>query len=180
MQRRNALQLIAIGAAAPLSAQHAGHGGTSAAASAELRFFSAEQHALADCISEMILPADERSGGASAAGVAAFLDDWAAHSDTDVQQAWTAGLAAMDAEAKSRFGEKFVECSAEQRDGILAELAANEDEAKTDLERFFVEIKRQTISGYYTSRVGLMDELEYKGGVPIPAYEPCTHPEHTE
>lgn len=174
MKRRNALQIIALGAAAtPLPAQHGGH-------AADLRFFSSEQNALVDCISEMIIPADEHSGGASAAGVAAFVDDLVADSDAAVQTAWTGGLDAIDAEAKSRFGKGFVDCSEAQRDEMLGALAANEDKAGSELERFFVQIKRQTISGYYTSRVGLLDELEYKGGGPIPAYPPCTHPEHME
>ena len=181
MKRRNALQLIAIGAAAPLTAQHAHHGaGAAAKNAAELRFFSAEQNALIDTIAEMILPADEHSGGASEAQVSLFIDDLVAESDTEVQKAWTDGLAAMDSEAESRFGKGFVDCSDEQRDQILAALAENEAQAKTNLERFFVRIKRQTISGYYTSRVGLLDELEYKGGGPIAEYPACTHPEHTE
>jgi hypothetical protein len=179
MKRRNALQLIAIGTAAPLAAQHAGHraGGSGAAASAELRFFSPEQHALTDSIAEAIIPADERSGGAREAGVGAFIDDLLADSEPATQQLWTSGLAAIDAEAKSRFQQPFLDCGGEQRDRIVAELAANEEDPKTDLERFFVQIKRQTISGYYTSKVGLLDELDYKGGVPIAEYEPCRHRE---
>ena len=182
MKRRNALQLIAIAAAAPLPAQHAGHGAGAAAAAGEggLRFFTAAQNALIDCIAEMILPADEHSGGASEAGVSLFIDGLAADSDADVRQAWTDGLAAMDAEAKSRFGSAFVDCSEAQRDQILSALAANEAAAQSELERFFVRIKRQTISGYYSSRLGLLDELEYKGGGPIAEYPLCTHPEHIQ
>ena len=183
MKRRNALHLIALGAAAtPLPAQHAGHGQGAAPkeGSAELRFFSPEQNALVDCISEMIIPADERSGGASAAGVAAFIDELIADSEPDVQKQWTDGLAAMDAEARSRFGRGFVECPEDQRDQILSRLAASEENAQSELERFFVLIKRQTVSGYYTSRVGLLDELEYKGGGPLAEYPACTHPEHAE
>ena len=180
MKRRNALQLIAIGAAAPLPAQHAGHGAATGKTAGELRFFSAEQNALVDCIAEMILPADEHSGGAHEAGVSLFIDDLVADSDAKLQKAWTDGLAAVDAEAKSRFGKAFVDGSEAQRDEILAALAENEAKPETDLERFFVTIKRQTVSGYYTSRVGLLDELEYKGGGPIAEYPACTHPEHTE
>ncbi|MEZ5364351.1 MAG: gluconate 2-dehydrogenase subunit 3 family protein [Bryobacterales bacterium] len=175
MKRRNALQLIAIGAAAtPLAAQNAGHHAASkAVGSTALRFFSPAQNMLVDCISEMIIPADEHSGGASAAGVAAFIDDLVADSDPSVQKAWTDGLAAIDADARSRFGKPFAEAAEPQRDQILAALAENEDDAKTLLERFFVQIKRQTISGYYTSKVGLIDELEYKGGGPQAEFPAC-------
>ena len=180
MKRRNALRLIAIGGAAPLAAQHAGHGSSSAAAPGELRFFSHEQHALVDCVAEMIIPADERSGGAREAQVATFIDDLVADLEPSVRQSWTDGLAALDAEARSRFDAPFAEASAEHRDQILAELAAAEDGPRSELEKLFVQIKRQTISGYYTSKVGLLTELEYKGGVPLAEYELCTHPEHTK
>ena len=181
MKRRDAMQLIAIGAAAPLAAQqHAGHSAAEAAAPATLRFFTPDQNALVDCIAEMIIPADERSGGASEAGVSLFIDGLVADSEPAEQQAWPRALAALDAEAKKRFQKPFVECATEQRDRILGELAAKEDDPQSELERFFVKIKRQTVSGYYTSRVGLLDELEYKGGGPLAEYELCTHPKHVE
>ena len=181
MKRRNALQLIAIGAAAaPLKAQHAGHAAAQAPASGELGFFSPAQNALVDCIAEMILPADERSGGAHDANVSLFIDSLLADSEPAEQQLWTQALANLDAEARKRFKKPFIDSSAAQRDEILAELAEKEEAPKTELEHFFVKIKRQTISGYYTSRVGLMDELEYKGGGPIAEYPLCRHPEHTE
>jgi hypothetical protein len=66
MKRRTVLQLIAIGAATPLGAQHAGHApaATAAAATVKRRFFSEAQGALIDCLAEMILPADKHSPGA--------------------------------------------------------------------------------------------------------------------
>jgi len=180
MKRRNALQLIVIGAASPLGAQHAGHtpAAAAAAAVAERRFFSAPQSALVDRLAEMILPADEHSPGAHEAQVAAFIDDLLADSNPSEQQAWTTGLAAVDAEAQTRFEKSFVECSDMQQDQILAGMAAGEESPANALQHFFVKIKAQTISGYYTSRIGLLEDLEYKGVVPIAEYEACNHPEH--
>lgn len=182
MKRRQVLQLIAIGAAAPLGAQHAGHAPATAAAAAaaERRFFSTSQSALVDCLAEMILPADDHSPGAREAEVGAFIDDLLANSDPSEQQAWTNGLAAVDADAKARFEKPFVECADAERDQILAGMAAGEESPANALQRFFVKIKRQTISGYYTSRIGLIEDLQYKGVVPIPEYEACKHPEHRE
>lgn len=188
MQRRTALQLIAIGAAAPLKAQHAGHAPVSIAAQAaasaeaavELRFFSPAQNALVDRLAEMILPADDHSPGAHEAQVSAFIDDLLADSDAKEQKAWTDGLAAVEARARERFSKAFLECSSGEQDQIMAEMAANEQNPANALQRFFAKIKTQTISGYYTSRIGLLEELQYKGIVPIPEYEPCNHPEHGE
>jgi gluconate 2-dehydrogenase gamma chain len=44
--------------------------------------------------------------------------------------------------------------------------------------RFFRLLKNLTADGYYTSRVGLLDELGYKGNTALPEFPPCTVPEH--
>jgi gluconate 2-dehydrogenase gamma chain len=44
--------------------------------------------------------------------------------------------------------------------------------------RFFRLVKNLTADGYYTSRVGLLDELGYKGNAALLAYPSCTVPEH--
>jgi hypothetical protein len=44
-------------------------------------------------------------------------------------------------------------------------MAANEKEPKTEEEKFFRELKSTTIHGYYTSEIGIHQEMEYKGNV---------------
>jgi len=43
---------------------------------------------------------------------------------------------------------------------------------------FFRLLKNLTADGYYTSRVGLVDELGYKGNTALPQFPSCTVPEH--
>jgi hypothetical protein len=43
--------------------------------------------------------------------------------------------------------------------------------------RFFRLIKNLTADGYYTSRVGLVDELGYRGNTARPSYPACPIPE---
>lgn len=43
---------------------------------------------------------------------------------------------------------------------------------------FFRLIKNLTADGYYTSRVGLVDELGYSGNTALPAFPSCPVPEH--
>ena len=43
---------------------------------------------------------------------------------------------------------------------------------------FFRLLKNLTADGYYTSRVGLLDELGYKGNSALPEFPSCTVPEH--
>ncbi len=180
MKRRTALQLIAIGAAAPLEAQHAAHAPATAESAGELHFFSAAQNAMVDRLAEMILPADDHSPGAHEAQVSLFIDEVLSDLDAAEQKVWTDGLAAVDADANKRFTKPFLECSAEEQDQVLAGMAAYEEIPDSALGRFFVKLKTQTISGYYTSPIGLLQELEYKGIVPIAEFPPCTHPEHTQ
>jgi hypothetical protein len=44
--------------------------------------------------------------------------------------------------------------------------------------RFFRLLKNLTADGYYTSRVGLIDELGYTGNTTLPQFPSCTVPEH--
>ena len=44
--------------------------------------------------------------------------------------------------------------------------------------RFFRLLKNLTADGYYTSRVGLIDELGYKGNTALGQYPSCAVPEH--
>ena len=43
---------------------------------------------------------------------------------------------------------------------------------------FFRLLKNLTADGYYTSRVGLLDELGYKGNTALPQFPSCAVPEH--
>jgi hypothetical protein len=42
-------------------------------------------------------------------------------------------------------------------------MAANEDEPTAPEGVFFRTLKGQTVRGYYTSKIGIHDEMEYKG-----------------
>jgi len=44
-------------------------------------------------------------------------------------------------------------------------MAAGEADPQTAPEHFFTELKRWTVRGYYTSKIGIHDDQEYKGNV---------------
>lgn len=141
-------------------------------------FFNHKEFALADVLSEIILPADEHSPGASAAKVARYLDVVAADSLPPNQRRWRSGLKAVDRAAKKRFKVAFVACSPEQREQIVADMAAGEAAPKNELEQFFVLIKRATLDGYYTSRIGIHEEFGYEGNVARVEFPGCDHETH--
>ncbi len=180
MERRTALKLMAAGVIAerlPAAHQHLLQI-AQAPAAYKLQFFSAEQNALLDRLTDIIIPADDHSPGASAAKVSLFIDLMVANSRKDVQEHWLAGLNAVETESQKRFAKPFPQCDAAQQDQIMAAMAANEGKPATDLERFFARLKSMTIDGYYTSEIGIHKELQYKGGTALAEFPGCTHPEH--
>lgn len=102
---------------------------------------------IAKRLTAILMPADERSGGAAAARVEEYIDHVLRHASAPLQQAWRAGL--------KRFA-KFDEAA-------LRRVAANEFQARTPDERFFVLLKDATVEGFYTSREGIEKELGYRG-----------------
>jgi len=157
LSRRELLRLAAAAAAAPLVPRLASATSPAAAPLAAGRFLSAAEMTVLDELSEIIIPADEHSGGARAAGVAAYIDGRLAEYDPSIpdlreaQEKWRAGL------------KTFVDAPAEERLALLARHAAAEKEAKTPEEKFFALLKEWTVYGYYTSKIGIHDEIEYKG-----------------
>jgi hypothetical protein len=149
-----------------------------AAPATGLKFFTAAQHHTVDVLSELIIPADERSGGASAAKVADFIDYLLSGAADAERATWRDGLTALDAAATQRFKRSFAEAAPDQQVTLLTEISKNEASPKTPLERLFVAAKERTIQGYYTSEIGIHKELGYRGQQFINEFIGCTHPEH--
>jgi gluconate 2-dehydrogenase gamma chain len=173
IDRRTLLMLVAMGlthdrAVRALQAR----GGAPGAG----QFFTPEELSLVETLSELIIPADDRSGGARAAGVPAFIDLVVAHSGSDVQARWRLGLTAVDRLA-SPPGEPasgaFRALSLPDQARLLDTLAAEEGAPSTDAGRLFVEIKRMTLRGYYTSEVGVRGELGYRGPEALDRFPGC-------
>ena len=53
--------------------------------------------------------------------------------------------------------------TAEQRTAVLTKAAAGESDPKTPAEKAFKWAKEQTARAYYTSKIGIHEEMEYKG-----------------
>jgi len=141
------------------------------------RFFTPAQHALVDELTETIIPADSHSGGAKAAKVADYIDQFLRESFDDAEKAlWREGLRLIDVMSRHYNGKSFVEASPEDRIAVLAVLS--EHSQMTDLPevRFFIELKRLTVRGYYTSKIGIHDELEYKGNRILQEFVGCDDP----
>jgi len=138
------------------------------------RFFTPAQHALVDELSETIIPADSHSGGAKAAEVADYIDQVLRESLDDNQKAlWREGLRLVDLMTRHYSGKSFVDASPEEKIAVLTVLS--DHDRMTDLPevRFFLDLKRLTVRGYYTSKIGIHDECEYKGNRILQEFVGC-------
>lgn len=137
------------------------------------KVLSPSQFATLEALVEAIIPADDRSPGAKQARVADYIDLLLTESESDTALQWMGGLAALDAEATARFGAPFIRLDAGQADTLLADISANELTPKTPLNQFFVMTKHAAIHGYYTSEIGIHQELRYKGNQFIREFVGC-------
>jgi Gluconate 2-dehydrogenase subunit 3 len=144
----------------------------------KLAFLTAAQYSTVDALAETIVPADDHSPGARAARVADYIDLLLAESDSETQGTWRTGLAALDKASQEKFGAPFARITPSQASDLLVDISRNEAAPQTPLEHFFAATKSATIRGYYTSEIGIQQELEYKGNKFLQEFVGCTHPEH--
>ena len=137
-----------------------------AAAPSAASFFTPDQFRLVDELSELILPADEHSPGARAAQVAAYIDQQLHETvEEEVRSQWRDGLERVEALSRQMHGAEFLKGTPEQRVAVLTRIAEHEENPQTPEERFFGELKSRTTYAYYTSKIGIHTEMEYKGNV---------------
>ncbi len=140
-------------------------------------FFTPAQHTLVEELSETILPADSHSGGAKAARVADYIEQELRESTDDNRRAtWHEGLRLIDLMSQHYHGKSFVESSSEERIAVLTVLSDNDHMTDLPEVRFFRELKHLTVRGYYTSKIGIHDELEYKGNRLLLEFVGCDDP----
>ncbi|MEP7269860.1 MAG: gluconate 2-dehydrogenase subunit 3 family protein [Acidobacteriota bacterium] len=190
VSRRDALKGLAIGLSLPVlntnalaqqGHSHEGHGASTQTAEVKAgppKFFNAQQMTLIATISELIIPTDDHSPGAIAAEVPSFTDLMVSESPAETKKLWTDGLAAVDALSRNKNQAAFDKATAAQQIALLSEISKNEKSPQTLEERFFRAIKNMTIDGYYTSKVGIHQDLQYKGNTYLKEFKGCTHPEH--
>jgi len=130
------------------------------------KFFTPAEFALVDEMSDMIIPTDQQSAGARAAGVAMYIDGRLAEAfEKEQPERWRAGIKAVEALSREMHGKPFMASTPEQRLALVTRIANAESDPKTDADKFFKEIKGGTVGAYYTSKIGIHDDQQYKGNV---------------
>jgi len=142
---------------------------------APLRILDPHQHETVATIAELIIPETD-TPGASAAGVSEFIDLMVAEWYTGEERTrFLKGIADLDRRSQAVIGRLFIEAPASNQEQVLSDLEAElltfgAAGGKPD-ERFFHQVKYLTLYGYYTSQVGVEQELHWTA---IPGrYDPC-------
>jgi hypothetical protein len=171
---------VAEASAADSQAAQRGAGASpagAAEASSGARFFTPAQHAMIEELSETIVPADSHSGGAKAAKVADYIEQRIRESVDEQQKAlWREGLRLMESMSQHYNGKSFVDSSTEEKIAVLKVLSDNAQLTELPEVQFFHELKSLTVRGYYTSKIGIHDDLEYKGNRILMEFVGCGDP----
>jgi gluconate 2-dehydrogenase gamma chain len=144
------------------------------------QFFTPGEYAVVDQLTELIIPNDE-SPGAREAGVSEFIDVMAAN-DPKIQQPFRDGLRWLNEQARRTNRRDFAKLSADEQNSMVRTVAYREHylPGQETGQEFFRLMRRYTVMGYYTSRIGL-EELDYPGLKLYMQSPGCPHkddPEH--
>ena len=136
------------------------------AAAPGARFLSDDERATLRLLASVLIPADERSGGAAAARVDEYIDLVLGHAEPSLQGRWRVGLA------------RHAGMSGAEAEALLREAARAEFDPVTDDQEFFVLLKSAVVEGFYTSAEGIAKGAGLPGDVlrarfpRVPAREP--------
>ena len=131
----------------------------------EPQFFTAEEWETVRMLVDLIIPADERSGSATDAGVPEFMD-FTLVDRPSRQSAMRGGLMWLDLACRERYGRRFVRCRDGQRKELLDDIAWP-DRAPGNMVQgvaFFNSFRDLTASGFFSSKIGVQD-VRYLGNV---------------
>ena len=193
LSRRQALRHLATGTAAAataplwvenllaLGAQHAAHRQSPEAAAGawKPKVFSPAQNELVITLTELIIPQTD-TPGAKAAKVNEYIDMVLADAAAADREKFLEGLAWIDARSQDRFRAPFVNAPPAQQVELLTAIstaaAPGPDDARGA--EFFQALKGLTVTGFYTSEPGLLQDIGDDGQVFFTEFKGCDHKEH--
>ncbi|MBZ5563503.1 MAG: gluconate 2-dehydrogenase subunit 3 family protein [Acidobacteriia bacterium] len=125
-------------------------------------------------LSDLIIPADERSGSATQAGVPEFIDDWLAFQGGNLLAEIRGGLTWLDIECQRLFAHDFMDCSEAQKKQILNRIAYPGKAAPEDANAvaFFNHLSDLVVGGFFSSEMGVKD-LPYLGNTMVADWQGC-------
>ncbi|PYT95124.1 MAG: transcriptional initiation protein Tat [Acidobacteria bacterium] len=143
------------------------------------KYFSAVQYAALVVLCDMIIPKDDKSGGAVEAGAPEFIDLLTSENEK-FQLRLGGGLFWLDGYCTDHYGKVFLDCAPEQKKEVLDLIAfrknAKQDPSLSHGVSFFALLRNMTCDGFYTSKIGIADlgyigntsQREFPGCPPLP------------
>lgn len=138
------------------------------------KFFEKEDFDALDAFTDILIPKDDMPG-ARDAYCAQFIDFLLQASD-EMPQTQTAFRKALQAVKDTG----FYTAEPNRRLELVTAMSRPETDRQAHHPAFFAYrlIKQQTAFAFYTSRVGMIESLDYKGNSYNAVFPACTHPEH--
>ncbi len=133
------------------------------------KFFTDYERETVRVLANRIIPADDRSGNAEAAGCVHFIEFMMLDfpEEFEMQTKMRGGLAWLNYECMKRFNLDFVSFSEAQQTALLDDIAWP-DNAPPELSQgveFFNMFRDFTATGFWTSKIGIED-LQFMGNKP--------------
>jgi len=180
VSRRELFQIGAVPAAAALAAQSSlAQAPKEHPAAYQRKVFDEHQWRTVQVLCDLIIPADDRSGSATQAGVPEFIDDWLdfrkrEDGNDDLAATILGGLAWLDREAKRFSAKAFAETPAPQQKQILDRIAWPGRATAEDRPWvvFFNRFRDLTAGGFFSSKAGVAD-LPYLGNTAVAEWKGC-------
>jgi hypothetical protein len=139
------------------------------------KYFTAKQYETLNWLCDVIIPKDEKSGGAIEAGAPEFIDLLTSENH-EFQAALGGGLMWLDTHCIDVYEKTFMECTPEQRKEVLDSIAFRKNAKKNPVlsqgVAFFAFVRKMTCDGFYTSKIGIED-LQYIGNVTRSEWPGC-------
>lgn len=126
---------------------------------------------------ELIIPTTD-TPGAKTALVDRFIDGTLNTAPETTRTRFLDGLTWLDRRSQARFQRTFTDASPAQQADLLTQLSRDGSTEEATGVQFFAAIKAMTITGYYSTEIGLRQELGDPGELMLPAFVGCTHAEH--
>lgn len=143
-------------------------------------FFDAHQNETLIVLTDLILPATD-TPGAKAALVNRYVDLLYNEEPAEDKEALLRALSWFDGRSIALHGKPFVGLTGAQQNAML-ESVADPKQSNPEIEagvQAFQLIKDLTTFGYYSSEIGMDEEMRYEGDRYNVSYPgACTHPEH--
>jgi hypothetical protein len=193
LTRRQALRHVVTGTAAAVSAplwvdnllaladQHAAHRPSpeNAAGAWTPKVLTPRQNELVIALAELVIPQTD-TPGAKAAKVNEYIDTVLADATPEDRDRFLQGLAWIDTRSDARFRAPFVNAPPAQQIELLTTLSNATAPAAPDLPgvEFFQALKGMTITGFYTSEAGLLQEIGDDPQLFLTEFKGCEHKEH--